>query len=94
MKLARYMAQVCLLEPEVFFFLSTKYPRSARWNLLLVLWDEKNKPEKGHLELLMIALLLKSRRKAVRVEKGMRTGQEHPHWKDFITNFPLSGTKW
>lgn len=60
--------------------------------LLPVLWEEKNKPEEGHLELLMIALLLKRRIKVVRVEKGMRIGQEHPHWEDFIANFPLPGS--
>lgn len=49
--------------------------------LLPVLWQEKNGPEQGHLELLMIALFLKSRIKAIRVEKGMKTRQEHPHWE-------------
>lgn len=59
--------------------------------LLPVLGGEKNGPKEDHLELLMRALLLKSRIKAVSIEEGVQAGQNHPHWEDFIANFPLPG---
>lgn len=71
------------------FSLSSEYPRNARWNYLFPgFWEEKNGPE-GHLELLMKALLLKSRVEVVRVGKGVRTSEQHQYWEDFIAKFPL-----
>ena len=64
----------------------------CQMELLPVLWEENNGPKEGHLELLRRALLLKGRIEVVRVGEGVRIGWDHPHWEDFIANFPLPGS--
>lgn len=53
---------------------------------LPVLWQE-NRLKEGHPELLITALLLKSRIKVVRAGEGVRTGQDHPQREDFTAKF-------
>lgn len=76
---------VLIRTPRFLLFVLWIFPK-CHVEPLPVLWEE-NRLKEGHPELLITAMLLKSRIKVVRAGERIRTGQDHLHRKDFTAKF-------